>query len=80
MRYLDALGARSIPDPTTAGDYCRRFDAEAVLLLMMIVNDVRVDLRRRQGAGFPDETARIDADGSLVPTVGECKQRRSMLG
>jgi hypothetical protein len=23
--YLDALGARRIPDPTTAGDFCRRF-------------------------------------------------------
>jgi hypothetical protein len=25
--YLNALGARRIPDPTTAGDFCRRFDA-----------------------------------------------------
>ena len=25
--YLDALGARRIPDPTTAGDFCRRFGA-----------------------------------------------------
>jgi hypothetical protein len=23
--YLDVLGARRIPDPTTAGDVCRRF-------------------------------------------------------
>ena len=23
--YLDALGARRIPDPTTEGDFCRRF-------------------------------------------------------
>ena len=72
--FLDALGARSIPDPTTAGDYCRRFDAEAVLRLMTIVNDLRVDLWRRQGPDFLGETARIDADGSLVPTDGECKQ------
>jgi len=72
--FLDALGARSIPDPTTAGDYCRRFDADAVLRLMMIVNDGRVDMWRRQGPAFLAETARIDADGSLVPTTGECKQ------
>jgi hypothetical protein len=25
--YLDALGAQRIPDPTTAGDFCRRFAA-----------------------------------------------------
>jgi hypothetical protein len=72
--FLDALGARSIPDPTTAGDYCRRFDIEAILRLMMIINDVRVDMWRRQGSDFLGETARIDADGSLVPTSGECKQ------
>ena len=28
VAYLDALGARKIPDPSTAGDFCRRFDAE----------------------------------------------------
>ncbi len=27
--YLDALGAKRIPDPTTAGDFCRRFTSEA---------------------------------------------------
>src|ERR1017187_3285952 len=27
---LDALGAKRIPDPTTAGDFCRRFDEAAV--------------------------------------------------
>ena len=26
--YLDALGAQRIPDPTTAGDFCRRFSEE----------------------------------------------------
>ena len=26
--FLDALGARRIPDPTTAADFCRRFTAE----------------------------------------------------
>ena len=25
--YLDALGVQRIPDPTTAGDFCRRFTA-----------------------------------------------------
>ena len=72
--FLDALGARSIPDPTTAGDYCRRFDADAVTTLALIFNDIRLDMWRRQGADFLAETARIDADGSLVPTDGECKQ------
>ena len=28
--YLDALGAQRIPDPPTAGDFCRRFDEAAI--------------------------------------------------
>jgi hypothetical protein len=31
--FLDALGADRIPDPTTAGDFCRRFTAEDVEIL-----------------------------------------------
>jgi len=71
--FLDALGARRIPDPTTAGDFCRRFKSDDVHLLQDIFNDVR----KKAWAGQPDEffaQARIDADGTLVPTTGECKQ------
>ena len=32
--YLDALGAQRIPDPTTAGDFCRRFNSLTSLILM----------------------------------------------
>src|SRR5271156_7133766 len=27
--FLKMLGAEAIPDPTTAGDFCRRFDGDA---------------------------------------------------
>ena len=41
--YLDALGASRIPDPTTAGDFCRRFEsAETVRTLMESINTVRL--------------------------------------
>jgi hypothetical protein len=72
--FLDALGARTIPDPTTAGDFCRRFGVADVQALMNIVNDVRVEVWKRQPSTFFDGVARIDADGSIVPTNGECKQ------
>ncbi len=72
--FLDALGTRAIPDPTTAGDFCRRFDAEAVERLMAIVNEARLRVWRSSTRKLTSETARIDADGSLVPTAGECKQ------
>ena len=71
--FLDALGARRIPDPTTAGDFCRRFKAEDVHTLLDIFNDTR----QKAWAGQPDEffaQACIDADGTLVDTAGECKQ------
>jgi len=70
--FLDAVGARAIPDPTTAGDFVRRFDEDAVWRLMHIVNDVRADVWQRSGVARG--TARIDVDGSIVPTTGECKQ------
>lgn len=70
--FLDAVGARAIPDPTTAGDFVRRFDEDAVWRLMHIVNDVRVGVWQR--GAVAQGTARIDVDGSIVPTTGECKQ------
>ncbi len=72
--FLDALGARSIPDPTTAGDYCRRFDTGDICRLQQIINEARLHVWQQQPAEFFEQTARIDADGSLVPTDGECKQ------
>jgi len=72
--FLDALGVEAIPDPTTAGDFCRRFSADDIDGLTNAINDTRVELWRRQPPSFTKETARIDVDGSLVPTYGECKE------
>lgn len=71
--FLDALGTDSIPDPTTAGDFCRRFDESTIESLMDAVNETRLDVWRRHPT-LTSETARIDADGTLIPTHGECKQ------
>lgn len=71
--YLDALGARRIPDPTTAGDFCRRFDEYDVNVLQNVFNETRLKVWRQQPDEFFDE-ARIDADGTMVETSGECKQ------
>jgi hypothetical protein len=71
--FLDALGARRLPDPTTAGDFCRRFDETSIRLLQDIVQDVRVGVWAEQPAAF-FERATIDMDGFLVETTGQCKQ------
>jgi hypothetical protein len=72
--YLDALGADRIPDPTTAGDFCRRFSSEAdVLTLLDAINESRLRVWAQQPDEFLDE-AIVDADGTLVETDAECKQ------
>jgi len=71
--YLDALGARRIPDPTTAGDFCRRFDAAAVDRLQEVFNATRRKVWRQQPDSFFEE-AILEADGTMVETTGECKQ------
>jgi len=71
--YLDALGARRIPDPTTEGDFCRRFQVYHIERLMDAINEVRLGVWSRQPAEF-FERAVIDADGTLAPTLGECKE------
>ena len=73
VHYLDALGAQRIPDPTTAGDFCRRFTAAHLHLLQDLFDDVRVGVWQHQPPGFFDE-ALLDADGTLVATTGQCKQ------
>jgi hypothetical protein len=71
--YLDALGAQRIPDPTTAGDFCRRFSAAHIEALQTAINETRLRVWRTQPAAFFDE-AIIDADGTLANTTGQCKE------
>ena len=75
--YLDALGAQRIPDPTTAGDFCRRFIREDVEILMDIINEIRSKVWKKQSAEFFKE-AIIDADGTIAETTGECKEGMDM--
>ncbi len=76
--YLDALGAARIPDPTTAGDFCRRFETDQqVLMLMEAINQVRLKVWKQQPPEF-FEQAVLDGDGSIVPTFAECKAGMNM--
>ncbi len=71
--YLDALGTQRIPDPTTAGDFCRRFGRGDVLDLMDATNAARIKVWKQQPKAFFDEAV-IEADGTIVETTGECKE------
>ena len=50
--FLDGLGAQHIPDPTTSGDFTRRFAQADILDLMEITNTVRQRVWNQQPKGF----------------------------
>ena len=70
--FLDALDAQRIPDPTTAGDFCRRFAATDVLELQEAIDEARLQVWAQQPRQFFREAV-LDMDGTLVETTGQCK-------
>jgi hypothetical protein len=71
--FLNAIGTHRIPDPTTAGDFCRRFTRPDLFTLIDIFNETRLKVWAKQ----PDKfftCATIDMDGTITETTGECKQ------
>ncbi len=71
--YLNALGADRIPDPTTAGDFTRRFSPQEIEILMDCINRTRERVWRERSEERFEESL-IDIDGTLAPTYGECKE------
>lgn len=71
--YLNGLGAPRIPDPTTAGDFCRRFDDYTILRLLQAINRSRRLVWKQQPQEFFAQ-ATIEGDGSIVETSGEKKE------
>ena len=71
--YLNAIGAERIPDPTTAGDFCRRFGTRHILQLMNAFNRVREKVWKQQPDDF-FECAVIEGDGTQIETSAEKKQ------
>jgi hypothetical protein len=71
--YLDALGARRIPDPTTEGDFCRRFDEPGIRCLQQALHQTRHQVWAQQPEDFFAQ-AILDLDGTLVGTSGSCKE------
>ena len=72
--YMNAVGAELIPDPTTTGDFCRRFHASDVVDLMEAINAVRPKMWQGRGKDLLADAAYLDVDGVLAPTGGERKQ------
>jgi len=71
--FLNGLGAERIPDPTTAGDFTRRFQVEDIVALEECANRARLAVWKVQPEGFLKE-AFVDVDGTVAQTYGECKE------
>jgi len=71
--FLNGLDAERIPDPTTAGDFTRRFEPKDIHTLEECFNRARLAVWEVQPEGFLKE-AFVDVDGTLAPTYGQCKQ------
>jgi len=70
--FLNGLGAQRIPDPTTAGDFTRRFEVQDITRLQECINRTRQRVWQQQPEGFLAE-AFIDVDGTIAGIYGECK-------
>jgi hypothetical protein len=71
--YMNVLDAERIPDPTTAGDFLRRFDEKCIFALQETINNARKKVWALQDASFHKEGI-IDVDGTIAGTTGECKE------
>jgi hypothetical protein len=71
--YTTSLAAERIPDPTTAGDFLRRFEASDIEALEETIHQARRQVWAIQPDSFRAE-AILDVDGTHAITTGECKQ------
>jgi hypothetical protein len=67
------LGACRLPDPTTAGDFLRRFEAEDLEAGQRAIDEARVKIWRKLPKGRR-QTATVDMDSTFKAVYGACKQ------
>ncbi|MDE2888037.1 MAG: hypothetical protein OXR72_07460 [Gemmatimonadota bacterium] len=70
---MNALSADLIPDPTTTGDFTRRFTEADAIELMDCINAVPARLWRTRAASDRARVAYIDVDGTSASTYGQKK-------
>lgn len=73
--YLDALNVKRIPDPTTAGDFLRRFGYDDNLELHDAMNEANGRIWKEIGRGKTLPRAILDIDSSVKETRGETKEK-----
>jgi hypothetical protein len=68
------LGAERIPDPTTAGDFLRRFDADALRTLDQVIDRAQEKVWKRRYGKRKAERAIVDLDSCVRPVYGDQKE------
>jgi hypothetical protein len=68
------LGAARIPDPTTAGDFLRRFDAESLDALDGAIDAAQENVWRRRYGRKKADRAIVDLDSHVHPVYGDQKE------
>ncbi len=68
------LGAVRIPDPTTAGDFLRRFDATSLHALDAAIDRGQEAVWRRRDGRKKAERALVDLDSHVHPVYGDQKE------
>ncbi|MGC9385081.1 MAG: IS1380 family transposase [Kosmotogaceae bacterium] len=78
VAYMDAMGTKRIPDPTTAGDFLRRFEEKDVHTVMDISNEAAQHVWETTLDEDSRQAGIIDVDGKIQETYGECKEGMDM--
>jgi hypothetical protein len=68
------LGANRVPDPTTAGDFLRRFDAESLQSLDRVIDQAQEKVWKRRYGKKKAERAIVDLDSCVRPVYGNQKE------
>jgi hypothetical protein len=71
--FKNLVGACRVPDPTTAGDFLRRFSSYDLGVLDHVLDETRSRIWR----ALPRSRRRritVDLDSTIKPVFGECKQ------
>lgn len=67
------LGAVRIPDPTTAGDFLRRFGLDGHHALQEAIDEVRIKIWKKMPRSMR-RSITLDMDSTFKEVYGECKQ------
>ena len=68
------MGADAIPDPTTAGDFLRRFDEDSLQDLDRAIDEAQSEVWQRRWKNKKQRAAHIDLDSHLHQVYGHKKE------